>query len=74
VKKYGDTHVIVGNADCRILTYGTKQDIEKEVLRCMNTAKKCPGFIMAMGNHIPANVPVDNAMVYFEAVQKYGQR
>jgi len=40
----------------------------------MNTAKKCPGFIMAMGNHIPANVPVDNAMVYFEAVQKYGQR
>ena len=74
VKKYGDTHVIVGNADCRILTYGTKQDIEKEVLRCMNTAKKCPGFIIAVGNHIPANVPIDNAMVYFEAVQKYGQR
>ncbi|MGB9642533.1 MAG: uroporphyrinogen decarboxylase family protein [Candidatus Ratteibacteria bacterium] len=74
VKKYGKTHVIVGNADCRILTYGTKQDIEKEVLRCMNTAKNCPGFIMAVGNHIPPNVPIDNALFYFDAVRKYGQR
>ncbi len=74
VKRYGATHIIVGNADCRILTYGTKQDIEKEVIRCMNTAKKCPGFVMAVGNHIPANVPIDNAMYYFEAVKKYEKR
>ncbi|MCM8816786.1 MAG: uroporphyrinogen decarboxylase family protein [Candidatus Omnitrophica bacterium] len=74
VKKYGKTHVIVGNADCRILTYGTKQDIEKEVLRCINTAKDCPGFVMAVGNHIPPNVPIDNAMFYFDIVKKYGKR
>lgn len=74
VKKYGKTHVIVGNADCRILTFGSKQDIEKEVLRCMNTAKKCPGFIMAVGNHIPPNVPIENALYYFEAVRKHGKR
>jgi hypothetical protein len=74
VKKYGNSHVIVGNADCRILTFGTKQDIEKEVKRCMDTAKKCPGFIMAVGNHIPSNVPIENALYYFEAVRKYGKR
>ena len=74
VKKYGRTHVIVGNADCRVLTFGTKQDIEKEVLRCFNTAKKCPGFVMAVGNHIPPNVPLDNALYYFEAVKKYQKR
>ncbi|OIN98038.1 hypothetical protein AUJ66_01700 [Candidatus Desantisbacteria bacterium CG1_02_38_46] len=74
VKKYGKTHVIVGNADCRALTFGTKEDIEKEVKRCMNTAKSCPGFFMAVGNHIPSNVPIDNALYYFDLVNKYGRR
>lgn len=74
VKKYGKTHVIVGNADCRILTFGTKKQIEDEVKRCMDTAKNCPGFIMAVGNHIPPNVPIDNAMYYFETVKKYEKR
>lgn len=74
VKKYGKTHIIVGNADCRILTYGSKQDIEKEVKRCIDTAKNCPGFVMAVGNHIPSNVPVENAMHYFITVKKYQKR
>jgi len=74
VQKYGKTHVIVGNADCRILTFGTKEDIEKEVKRCMDTAKHCPGFIMAVGNHIPNNIPLDNVSYYFDLVNKYGRR
>ncbi len=74
VERYGKSHVIVGNADCRVLTFGTKEDIEREVKRCMDTAKPCPGFIMAVGNHIPANVPIDNALYYFDLVSKYGKR
>lgn len=74
VKKYGKTHVLVGNADCRALTFGTKEDIEKEVKRCMDTAKHCPGFFMAVGNHIPPNIPIDNALYYFDLVNKYGRR
>ncbi len=63
-KKYGKTHAIIGNADCRILQYGNKDDIKKEVLRCMSLAKDCPGFIMAVGNHLPYGVPVENALYY----------
>ncbi|MCM8829633.1 MAG: hypothetical protein NC824_01345 [Candidatus Omnitrophica bacterium] len=74
VEKYGRTHVIMGNADCRIITFGTKQEIEAEVKRCMDTAKKCPGFFMAVGNHIPSNVPIENIYYYFECVNKYGRR
>lgn len=74
VEKYGRSHIIIGNADCRILTFGNKDDIEKEVKRCMETAKHCPGFIMAVGNHIPSNVPIDNALYYFDLVNKYGKR
>ncbi len=73
-KKYGKTHIIVGNADCRILTYGSRQDIENEVKRCMKLGLDCPGFVMAVGNHIPPNVPIDNALYYFDAVRKYGKR
>ena len=29
---------------------------------------------MAVGNHIPSNVPIENALYYFELVKKYGRR
>ncbi len=63
-EKYGKTHGFVGNADCRILLSGTKEEIYKEVKRCMEIGKKYPGFIMAVGNHIPPNTPIDNALYY----------
>ncbi len=72
--KYGRTHSFVGNADTRILLNGTRDDIEKEVIRCMNIGKKCPGFFMAVGNHIPANTPVDHALWYNEFYEKYSKR
>jgi len=68
--KYGKTHGFVGNADTTILLSGTKRDIYNEVNRCMNIGKKYPGFIIAVGNHIPPNTPVDNALYYNEAYFK----
>ncbi len=63
-ENYGQTHVFIGNADTRILLSGSKKEIRAEVERCMDIGKNCPGFIMAVGNHIPANTPVENAMYY----------
>jgi len=62
--RYGKTHSFIGNADTRILLSGTKEDIYNEVKRCMDIGKNCPGFIMAVGNHIPANTPVDSCLYY----------
>ncbi|MDR1061228.1 MAG: uroporphyrinogen decarboxylase family protein [Clostridiales bacterium] len=73
-EKYGKTHVFVGNADTRILLSGTKDDIRNEVRRCMDIGKKCPGFFMAVGNHIPANTPVENALCYNEAYEDLSRR
>ncbi len=73
-KKYGKTHAFIGNADTRILLLGTKEDIYKEVKRCMDIGKRCPGFFMAVGNHIPANTPVDNALWYNEYYEKMAVR
>ena len=73
-EKYGKTHVIVGNADTRILLSGTKEQIRAEVQRCMDIGKDCLGFFMAVGNHIPANTPVENAIYYDEVYKELAQR
>ena len=73
-EKYGKTHFFIGNFDTRILLNGTKKQIEQEVERCMEIGKDCPGFFMAVGNHIPANTPVDNALYYNEVYEKLSTR
>lgn len=73
-EKYGKTHSFVGNADTRVLLSGTKEEIRAEVKRCMDIGKKCPGFIMAVGNHIPANTPVENALYYNEVYEELARR
>ena len=72
--KYGKTHSFVGNADTRILLSGTKEDIRAEVQRCMDIGKDYPGFFMAVGNQIPANTPVENALYYNQVYEELSQR
>lgn len=72
--KYGKTHAFIGNADTRALLWGSKEDIRREVQRCMDIGKKYPGFVMAVGNHIPANTPVDSCLYYDEFCKELGRR
>lgn len=69
-EKYGKSHFIIGNGDCRILTFGTKASIRAEVERCMNAGKHCPGYFMCISGHIPANVPVQNALYYNQVYEE----
>lgn len=73
-EKYGKTHSFIGNADTRILLMGTKEEIEQEVRRCMDIGKHCPGFFMAVGNHIPANTPVENVLWYNACYERMSKR
>ncbi len=73
-RDYGKTHVFIGNADTRILLSGTRQEIRAEVERCIRIGKDCPGFFMAVGNHIPPNTPVENALYYNEVYEELSQR
>lgn len=73
-EKYGDTKVVIGNIDCRILQFGTKEDIYNEVKRCADIGKKCPGFFFAVGNHIPNGISIDNLDYYFNCCKKLGRR
>jgi uroporphyrinogen-III decarboxylase len=70
VNKYGQSHVIIGNVDTRILLSGTRDQIRAEVERCINLGRDCPGFFLAVGNHIPPNTPVENALYYNEVYEE----
>ncbi|NUQ70198.1 MAG: hypothetical protein HUU17_05185 [Chthonomonadales bacterium] len=75
VRRYGQTHVIVGSkVDCRTLTFGDKEEIAAEVRATLGLAQACPGFMVAVGNHIPSNVPVDNALWYFDCLRSGWRR
>ena len=69
-EKYEKNHSFIGNIDTGKLLHGNYEEIENEVKRCMDVGKSCPGFIMAVGNHIPSNTPVDKALFYNECYEK----
>lgn len=73
-RKYGRTHAIIGNADTRILTFGTEDQIRDEVHRCMDLGRDCPGYFFAVGNHIPPNVPIASADACIETYMRMRQR
>ncbi|MCI0494219.1 hypothetical protein L0Z72_04360 [candidate division KSB1 bacterium] len=70
VEHYGKTNIIIGNADTRVLLSGTKQDIRREVERCISFGKNCPGYFIGVTNMIPHNTPVENALFYNEVYEE----
>jgi hypothetical protein len=71
---YGETHAFIGNADTRVLLGGDRDAIRAEVERCMAIGKDCPGFFMAVGNHIPANTPVESVLYYEQVYEELSRR
>ena len=73
--RYGRSHVLIGSAiDCRTLTFGSREQIRAEVDATLRVARDCPGFFIAVGNHIPSNVPLENALFYFACLREGWQR
>jgi uroporphyrinogen-III decarboxylase len=73
-ERYGKTHAFIGNADTRILLSGSRSEIRAEVERCMRIGKDCPGFFLAVGNHIPPNTPAENVLYYLEVYEELSRR
>ncbi len=73
-ERYGQTHFFIGNADTRILLSGDRAAIRAEVERCMAIGRDCPGYFLAVGNHIPANTPVEAALYYNECYERMMRR
>ncbi len=72
VAAYGRTHAIIGSkVDARTLTFGTRAEIQAEIDGTLTLARACPGFMFAVGNHIPSNIPLDNALFYYDYLSSH---
>jgi uroporphyrinogen-III decarboxylase len=69
-KRYGQTHFMIGNVDTRVLLSGSKEAIRAEVERCLDIGKPCPGYFMAVSNHLPPNTPVESAIYYNQVYEE----
>lgn len=74
VKEYGNTKILIGNIDSRVLLLDEKEAIYKEVERCTKLGKDCPGYFYCVSNHITYNIPVANVEAYFAACDQLGKR
>jgi hypothetical protein len=74
VERYGQTHVLIGNVDTRILLCGEREDIRLEVERCIALGRNCPGYFIGVTNMIPWNTPVENALYYNEVYESLCRR
>ena len=61
-KEFGQSHVLMGGLDCRILTFGTEEDTRRAVRHALRLGRDCPGYFFAVGNHIPDNIPLQNVI------------
>jgi hypothetical protein len=73
-EKYGSRFVFWGGGvDSQgSLSFGTPQEVEKEVKENIEIFKPDGGFIFNNVHNIQATVPVDNLMAFFESHARYG--
>ncbi|HEX2999253.1 MAG TPA: uroporphyrinogen decarboxylase family protein [Armatimonadota bacterium] len=57
-ENFGQSAVLVGSAvDCRDLSFGTWDTVRARMDETFELARRCKGVILAVGNHMPANIP-----------------
>jgi hypothetical protein len=75
VARYGGAHCLIASkVDARTLTFGNPQQIHAEIDATLALACECAGLIFAVGNHIPSNVPVANAVSYMDHLRRHWAR
>lgn len=64
---FGRTHCLVGSfVDCRDLTFGKWERVKEDIDRTFECLADCKGAILAVGNHLPPNIPEENLDRYFK--------
>jgi len=67
VDNFGKTTCLVGSfVDCRDLTFGKWDKVRSDIDRTFQRLSDCKGAILAVGNHLPANIPDIMLDRYFE--------
>lgn len=61
---------LIGNISSWTLSRGSKEDVKKEVLSCIETAKKYKGIIVGVSNYILPETPIENVEIMLSLLEK----
>ena len=69
-ERFGASHCLVGSCvDCRDLTFGPWEKAARDIERTFALLSKCRGAVVAVGNHLPANITDEMLDRYIGAVR-----
>lgn len=64
---FGKTQCLIGSfVDCRDLTFGRWDKVRLDIDKTFKKLSDCKGAILAVGNHLPANIPDAMMDKYFD--------
>jgi uroporphyrinogen decarboxylase len=70
-EKYGDKITLLGGMDSSAtLNFGTTQEIEKDVIKCINTAARNGGYFAGPAHNI-LDAPWNNVLAFRDSIEKY---
>ena len=73
-REYGDGLAFWGGVSAqRNLSFGTPAQVREEVKRCIDTLGEGGGYLIGPNHMVEPEVPWENLMAFFEAVEKYGK-
>ncbi len=73
-RDFGDRLAFHGAVDTqRLLNFGTEQDVEAEVIRCIDTLGPGGGFILSPVHYVQSDVPPENIVALCRTVLEYGR-
>ncbi|MFC2060171.1 uroporphyrinogen decarboxylase family protein, partial [Chloroflexota bacterium] len=64
--------VIRGQVAAEVFAEGTREMIDEEVKRCVDTTARTNPFMLAPGCSVPYNTPVENIRYFLDAAHRYG--
>jgi hypothetical protein len=73
LNRYGGKLLIAGNVDIAKLTFGTPEDVYRDVARCMAYGRRYPGYVIKVTGDLPHNIPLANIEAYFNACRELGK-
>ena len=73
-RKNGKEKIIIGGIDTKVLTFGSPDDVKKEVKRITEIFKECPGYFYMAAGSLPGNIPLENLLTYFDTCKDVGSR
>ena len=73
-RRIGRDHFLVGNVNTSILTFGTPEDVTREVKRCLEDARPCAGHIIKATADLPHNIPLENIRTYFRTSRELSRK